>query len=155
RPWLSTYASFTEGLERGPTATPTDTNKNEIFPPTIDKQYEVGAKASIDKLLLTLALFKIDRQYAFDRDNGDHTTTTVVAGRQVHDGIELGVSGKLTEELTLGGGVTFMNPRVTHDPDPSIDGKRPAGVSSDMAKLYAEYAVPSVKGWVLTGAVQH
>ncbi|ACK52360.1 TonB-dependent siderophore receptor [Methylocella silvestris BL2] len=148
-PWLSTYATYIEGLEAGDTAPVGALNAGETFPPSLDRQYEVGAKANVGATLLTLAFFDIDKAYAFlDSDNVFKS-----AGREEHKGVEFGASGKVLPEWTVFGGVTFLDPRVTNDP--TLDGLQPINVSSRMAKVYSEYALPFVPGLTLTGGVYY
>ena len=148
-PNVSAYATYIQGLEPGATAPSTAINANEVFAPSLDQQYEAGLKAKLGETLLTLAFFDIDKAYAFlGTDN-----VFQVAGREDHKGVEFGATGKILPDLTVFGGVTFLNPRVTNDP--TYEGLRPINVSSQMAKLYAEYALPFVPGLTLTGGVDY
>ncbi len=152
-PWLSTYASYLEGLDQGATAPNNTTNAGIVTPPTSSRSYEVGAKAEIGRTLLTVSLFDTDRAFTYTRLNGDGTRTFVQDGREVHKGVEVGLSGKVLDNLTLYGGVTHMNPKVTDSQ--TLDGARPWEVSDTMGKLYAEYSVPRIRGLTLTGGVDY
>ncbi|WP_333879233.1 TonB-dependent receptor [Methylobacter sp.] len=153
-PNLTTYASYMESLEQGTIVGPTYKNANAILEPLTSTQYEVGAKAELGKTLLTLALFQINKGNQYSND-GSSTGTFVQDGRQVHEGIELTATGKATENLTVLGGFTVMDPRVEKSNSPALEGKQPAYVSDKMAKLYAEYALPFVRGLSLTGGVYY
>jgi iron complex outermembrane receptor protein len=157
-PTLSTYATYMQALEQGSTAALTYnglkvTNADEIMAPVVDHQYEVGAKATLGDVLATLALFDITR--ASDAYTPNGTSYTFSAdGRERHQGVELGLSGKITRGLTLFGGVTAMDPKITESPSsPQLVGKLPTNVSKQMAKLYAEYSVPGIPNLTLTGGV--
>jgi iron complex outermembrane receptor protein len=132
------------------------TNNGAILPPYVSHQYEVGAKATVaENLLVTLALFDIDKANQYAINNGNMTYTVAQSGREVHKGIELTATGKLTSDLTLFGGLTFMDPRLTNNPaSPIQDGQMPSGVSRASVKLYAEYILPFARDIALTGGVQ-
>lgn len=149
-PWLSAYATYIEGLEPGNSAPSYAANANAVLPPELDRQYEAGLKARLNDTLLTLAFFDINKAYAY-LDPSDNNYK--LAGREEHKGVEIGASGKVLPDLTIFGGVTFLDPRVTNDP--TLDGMRPINVSSQMAKLYSEYSVPLVPGLTLTGGVYY
>ncbi|HEY3424744.1 MAG TPA: TonB-dependent siderophore receptor [Negativicutes bacterium] len=157
-PTITTYATYMESLEQGATV-PNDlfyTNHGQVFEPMVSKQFDVGAKATVGGTLLTVALFKIDKANQFAVNNGDGTYTYVQDGREVHKGVEFTVSGKVTERLTLIGGLTLMNCKVTQEADnPTLEGKQPVNVSNQMVKFFAEYELPQVPGLTLTGGAYY
>jgi iron complex outermembrane receptor protein len=150
-PAISTYATYSQGLENGGTAPVNTTNAGQIFEPLVDKSEEIGAKAAIGQAFATLALFDIDHAYDYSQTNSNGTFTYVQAGREDHKGIQFGLSGLVAPRITLYGGVTFLNPRVVDDP--TLDGKTPASVSDELVKFYTEYAF--APRWALTGGVQY
>ena len=158
-PWITTYATYIEALEQGaivPTTYGNYTNAGQTLAPYVDHQYEVGAKATVGGMLLTAALFQIDKANTFSRDNGDGTQTLLENGREVHKGIEFTASGKATADLTLFGGFTFFDAKVENAAQwYAQEGKIPDFVSEQMAKLYAEYNLPFLKGLTLTGGVYY
>jgi iron complex outermembrane receptor protein len=147
-PWLTTYATYQQSLQQGVsvlnTAFQTFTNNGAVLPPYVGNQYEVGVKAEVAKnMLLTLALFDIDKANQYQVNNGDGTWTYLQSGREVHKGVEFTAAGKLTDDLTLIGGVTAMDARVTKDETrPNGNGSIPSQVAPYSAKLYAEYNIP-------------
>lgn len=149
---VTTYATYMEALEPGAIVGTTYRNAGEILPPLISKQYEIGGKAEIGGLLLSSALFQINKGNQYS-DDGTTTGTYVQDGREIHRGIEFIATGKLTDRLTVMGGVTWMNNRVEKTNDPALRGKQPTNTAEKMAKLYAEYSVPSIPGLVLTGGI--
>lgn len=151
-PWLSTYATYMEALEAGQIVAPGFANAGTVFPPLISRQYEVGAKARLGKMLLTGALFRIEKANQFS-NLAVPIPTFVQDGRQVNEGIELTAVGKATDDLTLYGGVTLMDITVKKAADPNLEGKRPTDVANQMVKLYAEYNVPFLRALTLTGGV--
>ncbi len=159
---LTVYATYIQGLENGGIADstlfggPIVTNPGAA-PPTVDRQYEIGAKWKInDVLLTTLSLFDLDKANQVYFPNPDGTVTYSSSGREDHRGGEFTVTGKVLNDLTIYGGATVFRARVTEEPDnPALVGSMPVGVSETLAKLYAEYGVPVVPGLVVTGGIEH
>jgi iron complex outermembrane receptor protein len=158
-PWLSTYASYMESLEQGtivPTTGATSyTNAGQILEPLVSNQYEVGAKATLGGMALSTAFFYIDKPNEYDRTNPDSTHTYVQDGREVHKGVEFTAAGRAFDGLTLFGGFTFLKAEVTRASSSQLEGKTPMDVSEQMAKLYAEYDLPYLKGFTLTGGIYY
>lgn len=142
KPWLSTYASYLEGLEQGSVAPIGSLNEGEIMSPVVSKQLELGVKAQVDQLMLTAAVFDMERANEFIDTDGYYKQE----GKQTSQGIELSATGKVTEQLTVIAGLTKLDAKVKeaskHDP---------VEVAEELAKLYAEYSLqPWVKGLTLT-----
>jgi iron complex outermembrane receptor protein len=155
--WASTYVTYSQSLQQG-ILVPTDpiyTNAGQILPPFVSDQYEFGAKANVGGVLLTAALFQINKANQFDRNNGDGTLTSVQDGREIHKGIEITATGKIMPDLRILGGVTLMDSRVVQTASPVTDNKRPVGVSDRMAKVTMEYDLPFLEGLTLTGGVYY
>lgn len=146
-PWLSTYASYIEGLEMGGTAPDTASNARQVQSPMVSRQKEIGVKATVGKLLLTGAIFDIEKAYEFTNSDNVYTQD----GRQKHTGIEFNATGKLFDKLTVVSGITALNPKVKGS---DLDGKSPINVAKVVAKVYAEYALP-VPGLSLAGGVYY
>ncbi|HCS06292.1 MULTISPECIES: TonB-dependent receptor [Pseudomonas] len=146
-PWLTTYATYIEGLQAGGTAPNEAINRGEISAPQVSKQYEVGAKATVGETLLTLALFNIEKPNGFT--NGDRVYSE--SGKQVNNGLEFSVTGKVTPELTVVGGFTLLDPKIKDANVKANDGNAPVDVAKQLAKVYAEYDINAVPGLALTG----
>lgn len=156
---LTAYATYIEALEEGRTVSDTSsstyTNNGEVFDPMTSKQYEVGVKAELDRTLLTLALYQIRKATTYDEDNGDGTKTAYQNGEQVHQGVEVTVSGRPLDDLALFGGYSYVDAEVKKSTDKTIEGNVPRGVAKQMAKMYAEYDLPRVHGVTVTGGVYY
>jgi catecholate siderophore receptor len=76
------------------------------------KSYEVGAKADLfdNKLSLTAALFKTETKNA--RVTSDANTVTFIGKREIK-GVELGFNGRPTENLSIFGGYTYLDAKIT------------------------------------------
>ena len=145
---LTTYTTYMESLESGTIVGDLYSNAGEVFDPYISKQYEVGAKYSVsENLLLSSALFRIEKANSYEEQTLSKPTLTQ-DGLVIHQGLELTVTGKLTDNLTVVTGGTIMDLEI--DKAVSNEGKKPTNVASKMAKLYAEYNIPMVQGLAVT-----
>ncbi len=152
---VTTYGSYMEALEKGTIVGNTYANDGKIFPPLVSKQYEVGAKYDINpNLLLSTALFRIEKANQYS-DRATPIPSYVQDGLQVHNGVELVLTGKVTDNLTIIGGGTLMDISVEKSNDPALEGKKPTNAASRMGKIYAEYALPWITGLSLTGGIYY
>ena len=126
-------------------------NANQILAPYLANQVELGVKTTLGTMSLNCALFRIDKAFAYT-DPSDNVYKA--NGRQVNMGIEFVASGKVFKDLTLCGGFTLLDARIekTAPGDPS-SGKVPDAVPRAIARVYAEYDVPFLRGFTLTGGV--
>ncbi|MEB2331365.1 MAG: TonB-dependent receptor [Nitrosomonas sp.] len=152
---VTTYVSYMEALETGTRVGNTYANHGEILPPLVSKQYEVGAKYDINpNLLLSTALFRIEKANQYS-DLATPIPSYVQDGLQVHNGVELVLTGKITDNLTIMGGGTLMDISVEKSNNPALEGKKPTNAASRMGKIYAEYALPWITGLSLTGGIYY
>lgn len=157
-PRLSLYATYMQGLATGGEAPDIATfnnvtrpvvNAGEILAPKVSDQYEVGAKATVGSMFLTAALFRIDKV-----NEGVNQSSFVYEqeGREIHQGLEVSATGKLTGRLTAVGGFTVLQARIENAPQNlHLDGKIPVNVPERQARAYFEYQVPDLEG--LTGSL--
>lgn len=152
---VSTYATYIESLEQGTIVDSSYSNPNEILPPLVSKQYEVGAKYNLNEnLLLTAALFRIKKANQYS-DLAHPISKYVQDGEQIHQGLEFTMTGKLTDHLTIMGGGTWMDLSVEKSNNKALEGNKPTNAASEMAKIYAEYAVPEIQGLTLSGGAYY
>ena len=152
---VTTYVSYMEALEQGRIVGNTYANYGEVLPPLVSKQYEVGAKYDINpNLLLSTALFRIEKANQYS-DLATPIPSYVQDGLQVHNGVELVLTGKMTDNLTIMGGGTLMDISVEKSNNPAMEGKKPTNAASRMGKIYAEYALPWIPGLSLTGGIYY
>ena len=140
---FSIYTSYIEALQEGGQAPDNVVNANQILPPIVSNQYEVGAKADLSKNQLTLALFRISEvnEYTDPRDN-----VYKQDGTEVHKGIELTDTGKITKRLTVTGGLSLMMARVQNErADPTLEGTLPLNIPQRQFRAYIEYRVPNIE----------
>ena len=152
---VTTYVSYMEALERGTVVGNIYANRGEILPPLVSKQYEAGLKYDINpNLLLSTALFRIEKANQYS-DRATPIPTYVQDGLQVHNGVELVLTGKVTDNLTIIGGGTLMDISAEKSNNPALEGKKPTNAASRMGKIYAEYALPWIPGLSLTGGIYY
>lgn len=143
------YLNYAEGLEPGGTAPTGSLNAGDRLPPIVTEQIELGAKLQWRAMLLTAALFDLDRP----REFVDATGTFVQNGRQRHRGVEFGASGRIAPRLTVVAGVAWLDP--TTKGDAATDGKRPPGVSRVAANVWADYGMAGVPGLFVNAGAYH
>ena len=136
---LNLYASYSESYLPNLRV---DTNFN-VLAPVKGKQYELGAKyLPNDTLLMTAALFDIRESNVavFDKQVGIEALYRAEDVR--HKGVELEATGRLTRDWQIRGGLAFLDPRVTNDPEnPVNNGETRPWLPRTTAHLYTIYDV--------------
>ncbi|MDQ0126733.1 iron complex outermembrane receptor protein [Pseudomonas lini] len=144
---LSLYANYMEGLSQGKIAPSTSVNEDEIFPPFISRQVEVGAKYDAGAFAVTAAVFRI-KQPAYETN----ATTRVFGpnGKRENTGVELSVFGEPLDGFRLLGGVMYIDSELKETTDGTFDGNRAPATPKYNVNLGAEWDVPTVQGLTLT-----
>ncbi len=151
---FTAYASYMESIEQGAIVGPTYANANQILEPLTSQQFEIGAKANLKGVLLTGALFQIEK--ASERsDDGTMMGLYVQDGLQVHRGLELSASGKPFRELSVIAGLTLLDAEIRESADPALNGRRPNWVAQEIFKVYAEYFPDILPGVTFTGGLYY
>ena len=65
------------------------------------------------------------------------------------------ITGKVTDNLTVMTGGTYMDLSIEESNNPDLKGKEPTYVASKLAKIYAEYDIAQVKGLTVTGGAYY
>jgi len=148
------YASYMEALTAGESTTvATAVNKNTLLPPSSSTQVEAGVKTTLGKIDVNAALFRINKINS-EIDPADNVFKQ--DGREIHQGLEVTLTGKPFDELTLVGGFTLMDAHVEKaTANRAIEGKTPVNVPESQAALRAEYALPFLKDVTLVGGVNY
>lgn len=111
---LSLYANYsmTYVPRAGDQLSSLTLSTNALEPERFDN-YEVGAKWQITPdLLTTLAFYQLDRLNALATDPNNPSVSFLVDGQRTR-GIELGVSGNITENWKMFGGYAFQDGKIT------------------------------------------
>ena len=152
---ITLYGTYMEALEQGSIVGMNYTNSGEIMSPVRSTQYEIGVKTELQGLLLTLALFQIERASTMDRVNANGTVTLTQDGNQVNRGLEFTFSGKFVENLTLVGGATYIDAEIKKSNTAANNGNVPQGLPAFTAKLYTEYDMAFIEGLTVTGGIYY
>ncbi|BBB89801.1 MAG TPA: TonB-dependent receptor [Methylomusa anaerophila] len=148
---VTVYASYLEALQKGLVST-TAGNLGEVFAPYVSKQLELGAKAKLGGVDVSAALFRINQAGQY---TDSATQISTQDGRNLYNGGEVIISGKVNKNLTLVGGFTQLNAKVDKTSTADLLNKTPQGVAKSMARLFAEYDLPSVPGLTLIGGISY
>lgn len=145
---FSVYANYMEGLSQGKIAPSTSINEDEIFPPFVSRQVEVGAKYDLGSYAFTASVFRI-KQPAYETN----ATSRVFGpnGKRQNDGVEVTMFGEPLKGFRLLGGVMYIDSELTHTVNGQFDGNRAPATPEYNVNLSAEWDVPQVKGLTLTG----
>lgn len=149
---VSLYTSYTKGLESGGRAPASAVNGNQQMPALETEAVEVGIKSDLlgGALTLDASVFQIQKTAAF---TNAVTNVFEQSGLQVHKGAELLIKGQATKNLTLSGGMQWIDARLTGNP--ANEGSRPVNVPRLRATAFADYKVDSVPGLFINGLVSY
>ncbi len=153
-PGISTYVSYMEGLVAGESSSAAGVaNRYQVLAPSVSKQYETGVKTTFGGMDVNAALFRIDKVNS-EVDPTDNVFKQ--DGREIHQGLELMATGKLTDRLTLVGGLTLMDAHISKAvANPATEDKTPINVPETQGRLYLEYALPYLDNLTLTGGANY
>ena len=160
---ITTYVSYTEALEAGVVVPEFYNNSaikvvnfGEVFEPLTSEQVEAGVKTEVGQLELNAAVFRIEKGLQYYDITNPAMPVFVQDGLQVHQGIELTTMGKLTDNLNLIGGFTWLDPEVKEQKQtPALEGKAPADVAEKIIKARLEYTFPSAPNLSLSAAANY
>jgi iron complex outermembrane recepter protein len=152
-PKLTAYATFASTEEEGEQAPAGSANVNQFLAPYQDREYEAGIKYAVsDALLVTLDAFSMTRPLA----NTNATTNVfAVVGTQRNDGVELFAQGDITPELSILGGLTYIDARLLGTGNAATNDKLVVGVPAVKTDMTLDYHPAFAEGFALTGAVHY
>ena len=148
---LTTYLAYADSLQEGAVAGQDATNRDTVLAPFRSRQYELGTKYAFGAMNAGLALFQIERPFAFTGADNYFREQ----GKQRNRGVELSVNGDLNPRWSLYGGVTLLDAKLRETGDERTAGRRMVGVPRAQAVLLAEYRLPEVPGLTLSGSIRH
>jgi catecholate siderophore receptor len=137
----STPPTISAGDQNGGTGTGTGNLATTLLDPEETDSFEIGAKANLfgDRLALSGALFKTVRKNAqIQVEPGVYEQ----AGEAEVQGLELGVSGNVTDKWQVFGGYTWMNSELTEGAYNNVNvGDSLANTPEHTASLFTTYRV--------------
>jgi iron complex outermembrane receptor protein len=150
---ITLYATYANSVEQGEQAPAGSANVNEFLSPYHDTQYEAGVKYAISKdFLITADGFRMTRPLA---TTDAVTNTFQVVGTQRNYGAEIFAQGNITPELSVFGGITYIDARLLGTHNPLTDGKLVVGVPKVKSDIALDYHPAYFDGFALTGALHY
>ena len=147
------YASWGQGveLEVVPNRSSRFVNYGEALPALKSKQTELGAKwQASSRLLVTGALFSIDKPYADDVATSSGVPVRVAGGKAArHRGLELAATGRVDEALSVQASMTVLDAKFIKAVDPTLVGQRVTNVPRMKTSLFADYKIAALPGFAL------
>ncbi|MFO2462414.1 TonB-dependent receptor [Pseudomonas sp. 15FMM2] len=144
---LSFYGSYTESFKPNSTIAPLD-NKMVIdgsIDPEESKSWELGAKLDLPgRITASAALFDIHKRNVLVSVGEGATSVYSVAGQVRSRGLEVDVSGQLTDQWSLIGSYAYTDAEVTEDP--VYKGKRLQNVAKNSGSVSAVYDFGTILG---------
>ncbi len=149
-PALTTYATWSDGVEEGEQAPAGTANANQFMSPYRDHQYEVGVKYAVsDRLLVSLAAFRMTRPLA---STGVADTVFSVVGTQRNTGVELFAQGDVLPSLSVFGGVTWIDAKLINTGVAATNDQLVVGVPKVKGDLALDFHPAFAHGLAFTGA---
>nr|WP_321238563.1 TonB-dependent siderophore receptor [uncultured Tolumonas sp.] len=148
---MTTYINYADSVQPGGTAPTTANNANATLDPYHTKQIEAGYKANVANMEFTTAAFRIERPLAYTGSDNIYREQ----GQQVNHGLEFYSRGRATENTTVMGGMTWLDPKLKDTLLASTDDKQVIGVPKWQANMLTEYDLPQVNGLTLTGNLHY
>lgn len=146
---LTTYVTWSKSVEQGEAAPAGTGNANQFLSTYHDRQLEAGVKyAWTDNVMVSVAAFRMTRPLA---DTDATTNLFAVVGTQKNTGVEFFMQGNLTHELSVLGGVTYINARLLDTGTPATSGKLVVGVPHVKGDVSLDYHPDFARGFALTG----
>jgi iron complex outermembrane receptor protein len=155
----ATWANSVEQSDQAPTSTPgvsTVTNSGQFLAPYTDQEYEVGVKYAVTpRLLATFALFHMTRPFASSIVSPTNSTVSTfeVVGTQRNNGAELFLQGEIYQDLSVFGGVSYIDARLLNTGNPMTNGRLVVGVPPFKTDIAFDYHPAAWMGFALTGGV--
>lgn len=134
---LGVYGNWTTSF--GANNSPAD--NGATFDPQIGEQFEAGVKTQLfdDRLLATLAYYHLTKDNILVPDNNTPNPFDKIANQQRSQGIELDVTGHVTDAFSLIGSYAFTDARVLKDYSGDTAGNRLANVPEHSGSLWLKY----------------
>lgn len=133
----SLYATWGQGIQAGPVAPASSRNANVVLGPLRSEMYEIGAKYRFGSgLTLGIAGFRMSRTFAF---TDPVTSLFREAGKQRNYGVELQGTGALLPELSVFGGLTWLDAQIGETGSALTAHKQVVGVAPLQASALIDY----------------
>ncbi len=153
--YLSYGTSFNPSAEGfTPSDSPTSNTYYDVDPEE-NSTIELGTKWELldEKLLLSAALFRTDKENARTVDPTDPTDVIALDGEQRVQGFEIGFTGLITEQWRVIGGYTYLDSEVTSSNNVLEEGNEIANTPPNSFSLWTVHDLP--KGFQIGVGAQY
>jgi iron complex outermembrane recepter protein len=148
---LTVYATWANSVEQSDQAPAGTANVNQFLAPYQDQEYEVGVKYAVTPALLaTFALFHMTRPLA---ETDPVSNIFEVVGTQRNDGAEFFLQGDIIPELSVFGGISYIDARLLDTGVATTDGRLVVGVPLFKTDVAFDYHPAFLQGLALTAGV--
>lgn len=151
------YFTWGRSIQQGMTAPAGSANVSQILNPYESEQYELGYKVKWRNLSLNIDGFRMTRPYAYV-----DTTTNVYGmyGTQRNWGFEFQMAGHIRHDLSVLGGVTWLDAKVGSTGNLTTSHKEIVGVPPVQSNILIDYTLPFSKeslanGLAINGSVRY
>jgi iron complex outermembrane receptor protein len=148
---ITVYATWANSVEQSDQAPAGTANVNQFLAPYQDQEYEVGVKYAVTPALLaTFALFHMTRPLAA---TDPVSNIFEVVGTQRNDGAEFFLQGDIIPELSVFGGISYIDARLLDTGVATTDGRLVVGVPLFKTDVAFDYHPAFLQGLALTAGV--
>lgn len=153
QPWEDThlYASYAKGLSDGSQAPWFANNAYATLAPRDSAQYELGLKQQWQGLLFTAALFDLKQDNQYTNASSNYVTD----GEQHNLGLELGLQGRLNQNLDMTSTLALIRSRLKDIQSDEYRGHQTQNVPILRFASHLSYQVPQVDGLRLLTGMQY
>ncbi|MHA3053198.1 TonB-dependent siderophore receptor [Acinetobacter sp. ANC 4640] len=153
QPWERThvYASYAKGLSDGGQAPWYANNAYATLAPVHSTQYELGIKQLWKALLFTAAVFDLKQDNQYTNTAGDYVTD----GQQHNVGLELGLQGRLNQNLDITSTLALTRSRLAGIQTAEYQGHQTQNVPTVRFASHLSYQVPQIDGLRLLAGMQY
>ena len=145
---MSVYTSYVEGFG----ASNFSWGTGEIFDPQTSHQYEVGTKIQLNPALgVSIAVYELIKDNLTMSDPAD-ITRTILAGEATSKGLEVDITGQLTDNWNLIAAYAYTDVRYTNSD--TMQGERLFGIPRHGGSFWSTYKVNNT-GWKFGGGINY
>lgn len=140
--WLGVYGNWATSFNPNNANAPTTAN-NKTLDPETGEQFEAGLKTQLfdDRLIATLAYYHLTKDNILVNDLSTPDPFDKIANKQRSQGIELDITGQITDRLSLIGSYAYTDVKVIEDHIGSTAGNRMPNVPDHSGSLFVKYDV--------------
>ena len=153
QPWQNThlYASYAKGISDGSQAPAYTDNAYVTLAPRRSTQYELGLKQQWQELLFTAALFDLTQDHQYTNLDNYYVTD----GEQHNLGLELGLQGRVAENLDMTSTLALTRSRLEDIQVDAYKGYQTQNVPTVRFASHVSYQMPQVEGLRLLAGMQY